>query len=134
MLTGAVTGSGTFTVGNSFVGGGAASVQFTGSDFSGFTGTVNFIGNATDNIVFNTALNTTAKFSLSGSSANQQMFLNAAGTNTIGELSGTGGRISGFGSNSTLLVNQTTSTTYAGLLTQNGHILSVTKANSGSLG
>ena len=132
-LNGAVTGSGTFTVGNSFVNGTAASIVF-GNNLSGFTGTVNFIGNTVDNIIFNSVLNTTAKFALSGPTANQQIFLNAAGTNIIGELSGTGGRIAAFGSATALEINQTTTTTYGGILGQNGApALSVIKANTGSL-
>ena len=131
-LNGAVTGTGTFTVGNSFVSTTAASVDF-GDNLNGFTGTVNYIGNATDNIIFNSVLNTAAKFSLSGLTANQQIYLNAAGNNTIGELSGTGGKISAFTPATTLLINQSTSTTYAGALTQGSAALSVTKANAGTL-
>ena len=132
-LNGVVTGSGAITVGQSFVSATAASVHLV-DNLNGFTGTVNFIGNATDNLIFASDLNTTAKFSLSGSTTGQQIFLNAAGNNTIGELSGTGGKFSSQGANATLVVNQSTTTTYSGVLTQqNGNFLSVTKAGTGSL-
>ena len=130
VLNGAVTGSGTFTVGNSFVNATAASVSFN-NNLSGFTGTVDFIGNATDNLLFTTALNTTAKFALSGLSTSQAVYF-AGGS--IGELSGTGGRITTSSGSVTLTINQSTNTTYAGVFAeQSGSHLSITKANTGSL-
>jgi autotransporter-associated beta strand protein len=127
LLYGAVTGNGEFTVGNSFVNTYAASVELFDS-LSGFTGTVNYIGNATDNLIFSNAVNTTANFTLSGSTSSQYLqFPNA--TNTIGALSGTGGLIKGPG---TLQINQSASTAFAGIL-GGSTALNVTKAGSGML-
>ena len=130
-INGPWSGSGTVTVGSAASGG--ASSVFTSDSLSGFTGTVAYAGNTIDNLIFTGLLNTTAKFSLSGLSANQQILLNAAGNNTIGELSGTGGKIAAQSSTPTLFVNQSTTTTYSGILINGSATLGLTKANSGTL-
>jgi autotransporter-associated beta strand protein len=124
-LSGSVTGNGTINTGGSL--GGASSLTFTNTDLSGFTGTITH-DNVLDknNTQFSLPLNTTAKFSTTGTTVTNSRSLLFAG-GTIGELSGTGGSVR---LNGTLNVNQSTNTTYAGVIFNNGGLQ---KSGNGTL-
>jgi len=122
--SGSVTGNGTMNTGGSL--GAAASLQFANTvDLSGFTGTITH-DNVTNlnNTAFLGTLNTTAKFSTTGATTSSRYLQFAGGT--IGELSGTGGVVRLMG---TLNVNQSTNTTYAGVI-NNG---ALQKSGNGTL-
>ena len=114
---GAVTGTGTLNFGGSGDGQVSGTIRWQ-TDMSGFTGTVNYdTKNNLNNFWLEPSTGggagqiTTAKFNLTGdTSANRSM--RVRGNWEIGELSGTGGHITGW--NSTLTVNQSTETTYSG--------------------
>ena len=138
LLNGPFTGSGTITVGQNFSGG-QASVGIADS-LSGFTGMLNYIGQNTDNLLIQsgTGINTVATFNLSGSTNQQGIILNPGVTDTIGGLSGTGGDMGATGTPTTLVINQSATTTYSGLLggtfgSASRPNINVTKANSGTL-
>ena len=130
---GAVTGSGTLNFGNA-----ASGLVRWATDMSGFTGTVNYdvidggnqfwlepsSGGAAGQI-------TAAKFNLTGATSGSSS-MRVRGEWEIGELAGTGGYITGW--NSTLTVNQSTDTTFEGVMANAGtRTLGLTKDGTGTL-
>ncbi|MEP2776591.1 MAG: autotransporter-associated beta strand repeat-containing protein [Luteolibacter sp.] len=129
-LSGDITGAGTLTSNSS-----ASSSLVILDNLDGFTGAVNYTAiNGGNNFTFNVDLNTTAKFSVAGSNtANRGLRFSGGGTSTIGELSGGSGVVTAIGG-STLIINQSTTTTYGGLLSQNGTGgATIQKSGSGTL-
>jgi autotransporter-associated beta strand protein len=134
---GAVTGTGTLNFGGSGDGQVSGTIRWQ-TDMSGFTGTVNYdTKNNLNNFWLEPSTGggagqiTTAKFNLTGdTSANRSM--RVRGNWEIGELSGTGGYITAW--NSTLTVNQSTETTFSGVMDDAGtRILTFTKDGVGTL-
>jgi autotransporter-associated beta strand protein len=129
-LNGAITGSGTLNVGGSGSGQGTDSrTNIAANTLNGFTGTLNL--DTTENYVDIRAMNTSAKLKTSGASSGQ--YVRAWGNITFGELSGDTGLIRG--DDGFLTINQSTDTTYGGILTQvNGNNeMGFTKDGSGRL-
>ena len=79
---------------------------------SGFTGTLAY--DNTENFLDIRGANTTARLVTTGPASGE--YLRMWGNSTFGELSGTGGLIRG--DDGTLTINQSTDTTYAGILSQ----------------
>ena len=131
-LSGDISGAGTLNFGGS--GSGQANGWFSVNDnLDGFTGTISFEAAGSGNyLLFGGAVNTAAKLELSG--VTNGTYIGLQSTNkTFGELSGTGGRIRAW--NKTLTINQSTDTTFAGVLEDiNGNNeLGFTKGGTGSL-
>ncbi|MGE9270641.1 MAG: beta strand repeat-containing protein [Verrucomicrobiales bacterium] len=125
-LNGVVTGSGTLNTGGVAP---PSSVIFV-DDLSGFTGAITHENvNNDNNLTFLGAVNTTARFSTSGPTGSTRSVGFNAGA-TIGELSGSGGRLRTSGS---LVVNQSTTTSYAGSLQNAASTMSLEKQGVGAL-
>lgn len=123
---GAITGSGTLNTGGTA----PASSLLIADDLSGFTGTITHANvNGDNNLTFSASVNTTAGFSTSGSTSSSRNVSFNAGA-TIGELSGTGGQMRSSGA---LIVNQSTSTSYAGVLKNASSAMSLEKQGTGTL-
>ncbi|MBK1825558.1 beta strand repeat-containing protein [Haloferula rosea] len=126
-LNGAITGSGTLNAGGTA----PSSSVLIADDLSGFTGTMSHESvNQANNLTFSAAVNTTAAFSLTGASSGTNRSLSFNGGATIGELSGDGGRLRTAGA---LVVNQSTTTSYAGTLENSGSAMSLEKQGTGIL-
>jgi fibronectin-binding autotransporter adhesin len=129
-LNGAVSGAGALNVGGSGSGQGANSrVNLALNILNGFTGTLNL--DNTENYIDLRGANTSAKLMTSGATSGQHIRLWEH--STFGELSGTGGLI--VGDNRTLTINQSTDTTYGGLLldVNTSRELGFTKGGTGRL-
>ena len=133
---GEITGSGTLNFGG-VADSATIRIYDNGAGLSGFSGTI-----AHDNVNNGNSLllepgsgteTTNAKIFTSGDTTTNRA-LRFRGNWTVGELSGTGGKIIGWGGSS-LTVNQITDTTYSGLLADNDitRKLILTKDGSGSL-
>lgn len=128
-LSGALTGAGTLNTGGDASGN---ATLFIDDDLSGFSGTVNYT-NASDgnNVNFNGALDTTAKFTLSQGTGTGR-YLRFAEDSTIGELSGTDGAFI-INTGKTLTINQSTDTSFGGVIGIGAAAGGITKAGTGSL-
>jgi len=129
-LAGDISGAGTLNVGGSGSGQGADSrFNISANTLNGFTGTLNL--DTTENYVDIRSMNTSAKLMTSGATSGQ--YVRMWGNSTFGELSGTGGNIQG--DDGTLTINQSTDTTYAGVLSEvnNNNELAFAKTGSGRL-
>ena len=127
-FSGVVSGAGTINVDGN--GSGANSIQFNDT-LANFTGSVLYTGTSNDNLFFNAALDTSAAFVLSGSTGAARD-LRISGSSVIGSLSGTGGRIGGDNGTAILIVNQSTSTAFAGQIGADNAI-GLTKTGTGTL-
>ena len=129
--TGAVSGSGTLNFGGTGSGQGTGVVRIY--DLDNFTGTIHHAAGSADLFMEpgSQTETTTAKIFTSGATNGKS--IRFRGGWEIGELSGTGGRILGW-SNETLTINQSTTTTYSGHISDNGtRVFSIAKDGSGSL-
>ena len=136
--TGAITGSGTLSFGF-FDGAGVASVTLSNGVLDGFTGTISHVADDTVGAQNNLMLighTTTATLNTTGDVGGER-WVGINGNTEVGELTGDGGQIATFntGAGATLTINQSTDTTYGGLL---GAIaanrpLAINKTGSGTL-
>ena len=130
--SGNISGSGTLNFGGTGSGQGTGVVRIYNLD--NFTGTINHEAGSGTLFMEPGALTETTTAKISTSGATNGTGIRFRGGWTIGELSGTGGRIWGW-TNETLTINQSTNTTYSGNISDNdpGRPFSINKAGSGTL-
>jgi fibronectin-binding autotransporter adhesin len=131
-LSGDISGAGTLDLGGSGSGQGNRYVGITDS-LDGFAGTIRFeAASGANKIIFKNGQDTSAKLELSGVSNGDYVGIQYTDA-TFGELSGTGGKIIAW--NDTLTVDQSTDTTYAGVLANanDNNRLALTKDGTGKL-
>ena len=129
--TGNISGSGTLNFGGTGSGQGTGTVRIYNLD--DFTGTIHHAAGSAALFMEpgSQTQATTAKIFTSGATNGQS--IRFRGGWEIGELSGTGGKILGW-TNETLTINQSTTTTYSGHISDNGNkVFSINKAGSGTL-
>ena len=132
---GAVTGAGTLNTGGSGNGQSAATTRLHGS-LNGFTGTLVWDHSVIDlnNCQLTAASVTTAKLQTTGLTTGGDRWLGINNDIEVGELSGTGGRMATWSSGKTLTIDQSSDTSYDGLIGNiSGWALNIIKTGSGSL-
>ena len=129
--SGNISGSGTLNFGGTGSGQGIGTVRIYNLD--NFTGTINHEAGSGSLFMEPGAQTQTTTAKISTSGATNGAVIRFRGGWTIGELSGTGGKITGW-TNETLTINQSTNTTYSGHISDNGtRVFSIIKDGSGSL-
>ncbi|MGJ8650889.1 MAG: beta strand repeat-containing protein [Opitutaceae bacterium] len=128
-LSGLVTGAGTLNLGGNASGN---STVVIADDLLGFSGTVNYTNASNgNNVNINGALDTTAKFTISQGTGTGR-YLRFAQDSTIGELSGADGAFI-INTGKTLTINQSTDTSFGGVIGIGSAAGGITKDGTGSL-